>query len=375
MATSDEGNVGKVADTVVLEKMRDLEKLMLAVSAENEKLRNHHEQKFNELADKLQSMEASIQKSNNVSEIDESTVLTNNTKNMSSKPEKKFQLKHVFKDVANFIQYIYHYSNFEEHYNVKWSIAMIRRGNHLGFFIYCNPDAPADKWSIQTKLEYKVVGRVQNEIIRTFDYCYEKAGSWGFIEFQEWEEMKKWYLVDGNLTVEAKVTIIETTGLAKPKIRKFDESQKDISDVILVVWDTKFYVSKMYLAAQSSVFKALLFGNFKESKQSEVTLNGIDPDDFHYFLEVLYGEFVINDLNVEDIALLADMYDTPTALRRCEEFLLKESKKTVEMKLEIATQYNMENLKEKCRSQITTTVVQKKRKVTKKNPLRKLFCF
>ncbi|PIC48897.1 hypothetical protein B9Z55_007706 [Caenorhabditis nigoni] len=156
--------------------------------------------------------------------------------------------------------------------------------------------------------------------------------------------MKNFYLVGGNLTVEAKVTIIETTGLGKEKIRTFDESQKDVSDVILVVRDTKFYVSKMYPAAQSPVFKALLLGKFSESNQSEVTLNGVDPDEFHYFLEVLYGESAVDDFNVEGVALLADMYDAPTAIRKCEEFLLKESKMTFEEKLEIATRCNLEKL-------------------------------
>ncbi|CAO4367307.1 unnamed protein product [Caenorhabditis nigoni] len=169
--------------------------------------------------------------------------------------------------------------------------------------------------------------------------------------------MKNRYLVDGNLTVEAMVTIIETTGLGNIKIRMFDESQKDVSDVILVVRDTKFYVSKLYLASQSRVFKALLLGNFKESKQSEVTLKGIDPDDFHYFLEVLYGESAIDDTTVEEIALLADMYDAPTAIRRCEEFLLKESKKTSEKKLEIATLYHLETLEEKCMRDINAMEV------------------
>ncbi|PIC48870.1 hypothetical protein B9Z55_007692 [Caenorhabditis nigoni] len=156
--------------------------------------------------------------------------------------------------------------------------------------------------------------------------------------------MGKEYLVDGNLTVEIDLTIIEMVGFEKRKIRKFDESQKDVSDVILVVKDTKFYVSKMYLASQSTLFKTLLLGRFSESTQSEVTLNGIDPNDFHYFLEVLYGESAIDDSNVEDIALLADMYDAPTAIRKCEEFLLEKSKKTLKKKLEIATRYHLKNV-------------------------------
>ncbi|PIC48578.1 hypothetical protein B9Z55_007496 [Caenorhabditis nigoni] len=180
-----------------------------------------------------------------------------------SKYVKQLKLKYVFEDVDEFEKNEQSYSEWEDHYNVKWSMKVRRYKNHLGFFIRCEPITPADNWSIQIKSELKVL-----------------------------------------------------------------------------------------LAAQSSVFKALLLGNFTESKQSEVKLNGIDPDDFHYFLEILYGEFAIDDTTVEGVALLADMYDVPTVIRRCEEFLLKESKKTMEQKLEIATQCNLETLKEKCEKEI-----------------------
>ncbi|PIC47631.1 hypothetical protein B9Z55_006919 [Caenorhabditis nigoni] len=339
-----------------------LQKIESMIENKIEIIKKVYDQKFDEKSKKLLLIEESISKLLKLSEavqkskddskkkqISEPTVSINNITTMASKTAKSFQLKHVFKDVSNFKEMKINYTKFEDHYNVKWYMSVRRSNGRLGFYVHCQPIDPSDEWLIRTKLEYKVVGRLQNDIIRTFDYCYEKAVGSGFHEFQEWEEMKKWYLVDGNLQVEVKVTIVETTGLSKPKIRKFDESQEDISDVILVVSDTKFYVSKMFLASQSSVFKALLFGNFSESKQSEVTLHGLDPDDFHYFLEALYGESAIDDTNVEGVALLADMYDAPTAMRRCEEFLLlTRSKKTYAKKLELANRYHLEKLKVGC---------------------------
>ncbi|PIC48921.1 hypothetical protein B9Z55_007717 [Caenorhabditis nigoni] len=391
MASNGEDSIGKEQEsTVVLGNLQVIELVKKAVAEEIQKANKHN---VDELSDRLQAIEASISKISKSNDAEktkndskkelngESTVPHNNTTKVPSKTVKRFQLKHVFKDVANFKEDEKYYSEWEEHYNVKWRMSVKRYYNHLGVYVHCEPIAPADNWTIRPYLEFKVVGPNQNDVIRTWQSCIDREVGYGFYDFLDWEHMKTWFLVDGKLTVEVEVKINETSGLEKPKIRKFDESQKDISDVILVVMDTKFYVSKTYLASQSDVFKALLFGNSKESKQSEVTLNGIDPDDFHYFLEVLYGEFVINDSNVEDIALLADMYDAPTVLRRCEEFLLEKSKKTLEKKLEIATQYNLENLRVKYRSHITTTVVPKNnsgpenRKVTRKNSLRKLLCF
>ncbi|CAO4367325.1 unnamed protein product [Caenorhabditis nigoni] len=399
ITVAEESNKNKQNFDELSDRLQSIEASISKISKSNdaEKTKNDSQKESNDesivsINDRLQSIEAAIskisksmedaQKSKNVSgkyPNEESTVPHNNT--TTSKTIKMFQLNHVFKDVANFKENEKNYSEWEEHYNVKWRMSVLHSNDNLLFLVYCDPIAPRDKWSIQTELEFKVVGGNRKVITRTWDFCYGTHRYFGFKKFQDWEEMKRCYIVDGNLTVEAKVTIVETTGLGREKIRKFDESQKDVSDVILAVRDTKFYVSKMFLASQSSVFKALLLGNFSESKQSEVTLNGIDPDDFHYFLEVLYGEFVIDDSNVEDIALLADMYDAPTVIRRCEEFLLEKSKKTLEKKLEIATQYNLENLRVKYRSHIPTTVVPKNnsgpenRKVTKKNPLRKLLCF
>ncbi|CAO4367321.1 unnamed protein product [Caenorhabditis nigoni] len=329
---SEEKNIWKEpASELMLESIKALENRTDKINEENQK-------KFDQLSDKLQSIESAISKR---TQLNESTVQTNNTTNVASKTVKRFHLKHVFKDASNIMVNQCSYSEWENHYNVKWCVSLQRINGRLGFYVHCHPIAPSDKWSIRTKLKFKVERKNHDVVIRSSEQCYRKSTAWGYANCIEWEEMKNWCLVDGNLTVEAIVTIIETTGLGKKKIRTFDESEKDVSDVILVVGDTKFYVSKMFLASQSSVFKALLLGNFSESQQSEVTLNGIDPGDFHYFLEVLYGESAVDDFNVEGVTLLADMYDAPTAIRRCEEFLLKESKMTLEEKLEIAIRYTL----------------------------------
>ncbi|CAO4367338.1 unnamed protein product [Caenorhabditis nigoni] len=365
MDTNKEDNIGSGKETEsdkMLEILQALENRNIALTEEI----NKNKQNYDELSERLQSIEASIsklsnskedfQKSKDVSEKEpnkESKVPTDNTTNLAPESEKRFKLKHVFKDVKKFEEKMNNFSEWEEHFNVNSRMCVVRRNNHLGVYLQCEPKVSSGKYSIQTEVELKIVHNTRNNFIKMFQTCYQSNQGWGLHEFLEWIKMEEEYLVEGNLTVEVHVSIIETTGLGKEKIREYDESQKDVSDVILVVRDTKFYVLKMFLAAQSSVFKALLLGGFSESKQSEVKLNGIDPEDFHYFLEVLYGEPAVDDSNVEGVALLADMYDAPTAIRRCEEFLLKESKKKLAKKLELATRYRLEKLKEKCMSQIT----------------------
>ncbi|EGT47265.1 hypothetical protein CAEBREN_18013 [Caenorhabditis brenneri] len=63
----------------------------------------------------------------------------------------------------------------------------------------------------------------------------------------------------------------------------------------LKVGEETFYVSKLFLAGQSAYFKTMFLGKFAEANQLEVELKDIEPDVFHYFLEVLHGELVVRE--------------------------------------------------------------------------------
>ncbi|PIC46392.1 hypothetical protein B9Z55_006099 [Caenorhabditis nigoni] len=198
-----------------------------------------------------------------------------------------------------------------------------------------------------------MMGNDYSTVTKTMIMCFETEGRYGFDNFLEWDDID-YHLIDDNLNVEVKVEILTMNGFGKKKIRDFGESQKDVSDVVLVVQDTKFYVLKMFLALQSSYFKSLFFGKFDESEMKEIKLNGIEIDDFQNFLELIHGESSIDDDTVTGILQLADMYDAPTAIRRCEEFLLKNSEKTIVQKLQLALRCNLEDLKSTCLSEVTT---------------------
>ncbi|CAO4368937.1 unnamed protein product [Caenorhabditis nigoni] len=249
-----------------LENNEIVEKLEL-VAAETEEIKSSQKRKFDEFAEKLQSIEESISKI---------STFENNEKKL--KTNKSFVLKHVFKNVANFKEDDGVSSEEEEHFNAKWSMEIMRNGRHLEFFVWWEPVTHfEDNWAIETKMEYSMMGM-------------------GY---------------------------------------------------------TGFYVLKKYLALQSSYFKSLFFGKFSESQKNVVELKDVDPNDFQKFLELIHGESSVNDDNVTGILRLADMYDTPTAMRRCEEFLMKNSQKSIAQKLQLALRYNSENLKNKCLSEIT----------------------
>ncbi|UMM19532.1 hypothetical protein L5515_015089 [Caenorhabditis briggsae] len=317
---------------------------------------NSHKRKFDNIAEKLQSIEESISKIPKIDDdekklIEDSNVL-NNRNNKKLESGKRFVLKHVFKNVVNLGNDVSYSAGGVEHFNINWYMAIERNESFLEFYFYFKTIAPVgDDWSIDTKVEFRMMGNNNNNVIKTARNCFKTEEEYGFGNFLDLRDLND-YLINDNLTAEVEIEILKMTGFEKKRIRKFDESQKDVSDVILVVKDTKFYVLKMYLAAQSSLFKALFLGNFSESKMTEIPLTGIEPEDFQHFLEVLYGEPSIDDTTVEGVTLLADMYDAPTAKRRCEEFLLEKSKKTLKKKLQLASRYHMEKLKEKSMGEI-----------------------
>ncbi|CAO4370938.1 unnamed protein product [Caenorhabditis nigoni] len=348
-----------------------LEKLK-SVAAETEEIKSSQKRKFDEIPEKLQSIEESIAKipkfngdeeksmmkfKEQIDSLEKSIVL-NNRSNEKLIPRKSFVLKHVFENhAANLEKDGYNHSKDEEHFDLTWFMRLDINESHLGFSLFCEPYcALKDEWSIETKLEFKMIGRNNKSVIKTDEGIFKLKEGNGFADFLKLEDMKNDYLIDDELTCEVKVEVLKMDLFeigTIDTIRRFDESQKHLSDVILVVQDTKLYVQKKYLALHSSYFKTLFFGKFAECQKSEIKLNGIDANYFRSFLELIHGDsFVIED-TVDGILHVADMYDVPTAIRRCENFLIDESERSIVEKLQLALRYNLENLKSKCLSEIT----------------------
>ncbi|EFP09922.1 hypothetical protein CRE_21420 [Caenorhabditis remanei] len=267
--------------------------------------------------------------------------------------KKEFILSHCFENVPNLKEDENIYSPEEEHFDTSWYIGLSREEENV--CAYLHVEEKSEEYSIETEYEIIIIsanGRNRSEKRECTFNSSEKCGYGS--EFLSWEKLLKDYLIDGKLAVEAHVKVLKMTGIKKKKLRNFDESMNVLSDVALVAGEKKFYVLKLFLASHSSYFKSLLLGNFEESKKSEIELKDIDSRDFQCFLEVLHGEDAINDDTVVGIVRLADMYDAPTAHRRCEQFLMKESEKSLKEKLELAAKYKMRRVKNKCLSEIKT---------------------
>ncbi|KAF1767435.1 hypothetical protein GCK72_007394 [Caenorhabditis remanei] len=223
---------------------------------------------------------------------------------MTSSGYNEFILTHVFENVSSLKEGENNYSDVEEHFGVPWCLSASRRSPGFAIFLYCDKMCKEGNWSIDTDFEIKIMSVNGKMNSKNASRCFQssedmlKADGVGWVNFIEWDQMEKDYAVDDKIFVEAR-----------------------------------------FLASQSTYFKSLFLGNFEESKKSEISLADVNSEDFQNFLEVLHGEDAVNDETVDGILSLADMYDAPTAIRRCEQFMIEKSEKSFKTKLQMSTRY------------------------------------
>ncbi|PIC21540.1 hypothetical protein B9Z55_026335 [Caenorhabditis nigoni] len=288
------------------------------VTAGNEEIDKSYKRKFEEINGKLQVIEESVAKilKNNEDEkkLRETSRKLNNQKELNS--EKRFVLKHVFKNVAALEIGVPCFTQVVEKFNVKWNMLIARNEKHLGFVLFCEPIAPTRiEFAVEMKAKFRMMSDICN-LTKITKHCFEKKGRLGFYDFLDWENVE-YYLMDNNLAVEVEVEILK------------------------------------YLALQSALLNYLFCEEYNVPENAEIELTEIEANDFHNFLELIHGGSSIDDDTVTGLLDLADMLEAPTAIRRCEEFLLNDSQKSIVQKLQLALRCHLENLKSKCLSEIS----------------------
>ncbi|XP_067667771.1 BTB and MATH domain-containing protein 38-like [Haliotis asinina] len=105
------------------------------------------------------------------------------------------------------------------------------------------------------------------------------------------------------------------------------------SDVALVVEGKKLHVNKTVLSLASPVFERMFFGEFKEKTLSEVPLPGKTYADMTELLRCIYPSMYnpITDNNIEVLLELAEEYDITSLKERCRTFV------TTYLKLNVKT--------------------------------------
>ncbi|PIC49257.1 hypothetical protein B9Z55_007921 [Caenorhabditis nigoni] len=204
---------------------------------------------------------------------------------MSVGGKKKLVVKYVFEDFSELEKESY--GPVEEHFGVGWSIQVFKGASRCNIYLDCLNWQPIP-WEIDTRIRLKILRKNEDPLVKTeYHHKFAKGLEPYKSHYFQWIEncSIERYLIDGNLTIEFEVEIKRIPGMEIPK-RKFDNDvAKELSDVVLMAGDQKFYVSKNYLSLHSTYFKSLFSEKFADSEKSIIELKDIDPNDFQKFLE------------------------------------------------------------------------------------------
>uniref|UniRef100_A0A1I7TGQ0 MATH domain-containing protein n=2 Tax=Caenorhabditis tropicalis TaxID=1561998 RepID=A0A1I7TGQ0_9PELO len=124
-------------------------------------------------------------------------------------------------------------------------------------------------------------------------------------------------------------------------LEKLQAIQNDLNEIKIKLKDDTIFVRDR--KTDSIISKSFVMKQIFE--------NVLEVENEKWFNGKLEEHF---EVNVEGILLIADMYDTQIAVQKCENFLLKSSKKSSKTKLELAVRYNLVALKDEILSKITT---------------------
>ncbi|CAH0556156.1 unnamed protein product [Brassicogethes aeneus] len=96
-------------------------------------------------------------------------------------------------------------------------------------------------------------------------------------------------------------------------------------DVDIVAGDKIFQAHRAVLAACSPYFQAMFTGGLCETDKQSVKLHGLSSYIFEILLDFIYsGQVNINQNNVQELMIAADMLELSEVVEGCTEFLIKE---------------------------------------------------
>uniref|UniRef100_A0A7M4FM30 Intracisternal A particle-promoted polypeptide n=1 Tax=Crocodylus porosus TaxID=8502 RepID=A0A7M4FM30_CROPO len=127
-----------------------------------------------------------------------------------------------------------------------------------------------------------------------------------------------------NIDINSWEAIAQDYQHARLLLAQMDRMRRtqDLCDVQLLVGDKAFGVHRLVLAAGSPYFAALFTGGMKEASKEVVQIRGVEASAFQLLLDFIYTGIVnINENNVQELIIAADMLQLTEVVDLCCEFL------------------------------------------------------
>ncbi|GMT29726.1 hypothetical protein PFISCL1PPCAC_21023, partial [Pristionchus fissidentatus] len=164
------------------------------------------------------------------------------------------------------------------------------------------------------------------------------------------------YVTQSRVTFEARI-YINRSGEVDEVVaqRDFSAPLEDVAHVVLRIGEKRLHVAKDVLAVHSPVFRAMLYGDFKDKNQAEIEIKEVVYEEFVDLLCQIYpNRPEITEKNFENILKLADRYEVESATSEVIRFLRRSKYENTKL-LMLADKYRLEAIKDRCISAFRST--------------------
>lgn len=210
--------------------------------------------------------------------------------------------------------------------------------------LVCNPNNTNDDWSVSASFGFRFMNSWGNSKNKISPHCTHtfnsKENFKGPPVFCNWDDLmtpNSGFIIDGTFVIEVDLNVSRTVGIKKEGVPKkfFD---KFLADGKLIVEDQSVNICIPFLAAASPAFYQLLYVDNPGKKEF---------DFFDFSLEAVQGMVAIVHLenfditinNYQDMLDIGQRYALQSVMEKCEKFLLKTRKVSLDNKLKLSEKY------------------------------------
>ncbi|EGT30908.1 hypothetical protein CAEBREN_20229 [Caenorhabditis brenneri] len=231
--------------------------------------------------------------------------------------------------------------------------------NWMSIWLFCNQEDRSDWWKVNVLATFQLINRSSNVksnslLIRPtlLERSNIKCGKNRWIKWDELMDPDHVCVKKGRIVVEVIVDILGKYGFDETTGQGIEKPMKRMTDALILVDETEFYVPKMILSHQSSWFCQL----FAEKYDKNIfTLTNVDAALFSNFLNLVYDLEL--DLIEEDIGKLLELlekYGSEKCMKRLDQQLVHMEVKDDMKMLKLVDRYSLLYVKmkynKKCQS-------------------------
>ncbi|CAL2043941.1 unnamed protein product [Caenorhabditis brenneri] len=218
--------------------------------------------------------------------------------------------------------------------------------NWISIWLLCNQEDKSDWWRVNLVSEFRLINRNTNvkwnllTIRSTFlERSNMKCGTNNWIKWDDLMVPKHVCVKHGRIVVEVVVDILGKYGFDETTGKGIKKPMKRMTDALILVEKTEFYVSRMILSHLSFWFCQL----FTENSNTNIfPLTNVDATLFSKFLHLVYNcELNLIEKDVGKLLELLEKYGSDECIRRLDKQLVNLEVKDDLKMLKLVDKYSL----------------------------------